>query len=65
MVAFLACFSRNHISGTEGISDESLKREDWARLIRKPIKGQGHVILDLCTPDGDLQRKVPNKWGKG
>lgn len=47
-----------HTKGTDGISDLSLKRQDWARLVRKPLKSKGHALLDVCTPDGDLQRKV-------
>lgn len=29
-----------------------------ARVIKAPIKKTGHVILDLCTPDGSLERLV-------
>ncbi|CAN0489715.1 unnamed protein product, partial [Laminaria digitata] len=42
--------------GTDGISDASLKRDDWARLIRKPLKAKGHALLDVCTPEGNIQR---------
>lgn len=44
--------------GTDGISDATLRREDWARLIRKPLKARGHALLDVCSPDGNIQRKV-------
>lgn len=44
--------------GTDGISDATLRRGDWARLIRKPLKAKGHALLDVCSPDGDIQRKV-------
>jgi hypothetical protein len=30
----------------------------WARLVRPPRKRSGHVVLDLCTPAGSLQRRV-------
>jgi ribosomal protein RSM22 (predicted rRNA methylase) len=30
----------------------------WARLVRAPRKRSGHVVLDLCTPSGSLQRRV-------
>lgn len=49
------------ITGTMGIHDENLARQDWARLVRKPLRGHGHVLLDLCTPDGEIQRKVKLK----
>jgi len=32
-----------------------------ARIIRSPIKKTGHVILDLCTHEGDLERRVVAK----
>ncbi len=32
-----------------------------ARVIRAPIKKTGHVILDLCTFEGDLDRRVVSK----
>ena len=28
----------------------------WSRLVRPPSKRSGHIILDLCTPAGSLQR---------
>lgn len=34
-----------------------------ARVIRKPMKRSGHVVLDLCTPDG-LQRQTVSKRDK-
>ncbi|CAN0448613.1 unnamed protein product, partial [Hapterophycus canaliculatus] len=49
-----ACFGE----GTDGISDAILKRDEWARLIRKPLKAKGHALLDVCTPEGNIQRKV-------
>ncbi|CAM9261680.1 unnamed protein product [Choristocarpus tenellus] len=49
--------------GSEGSSifDERLRREDWGRLIRKPIKGQRHVLLDVCSPDGKIERQIVSK----
>lgn len=44
--------------GTDGISDAILRRDDWARLIRKPLKAKGHALLDVCSPEGNIQRKV-------
>jgi len=33
-------------------------REDWARVVRSPIKNRGHVVMDVCTPQGRLERMV-------
>ena len=30
----------------------------WARVVRAPRKRSGHVVLDVCTPSGMLQRRV-------
>jgi ribosomal protein RSM22 (predicted rRNA methylase) len=32
-----------------------------ARIIKAPIKKTGHVILDLCTFEGDLERRIVSK----
>ncbi|KAJ2370857.1 37S ribosomal protein S22 [Coemansia sp. RSA 2610] len=28
----------------------------WPRIIAPPIKRKGHVVADVCTPDGQIQR---------
>lgn len=33
-----------------------LHREEWSRVIRSPIKCKGHVIMDVCNPDGEITR---------
>jgi len=33
----------------------------WARIVRPPLKRSKHVILDVCTPQGTLERRVPSK----
>ena len=33
----------------------------WARIIRHPRKNKKHVILDVCTPQGTLERRVVSK----
>ena len=33
----------------------------WARLARPPLKRTGHVILDVCTPQGTFERRVAAK----
>jgi hypothetical protein len=30
----------------------------WARLVRPPLKRGGHVILDMCTPQGTFERRI-------
>lgn len=30
----------------------------WSRMVREPLKKSGHVILDACTPTGQLQRAI-------
>lgn len=30
----------------------------WARLVRPPLKRGGHVILDVCTPQGTFERRI-------
>jgi len=38
-----------------------LRREEWARVVRSPIKSKGHVTVDLCVPSGVLTRSVLSK----
>ena len=33
----------------------------WARLVRPPLKRSKHVILDVCTPQGTLERRIASK----
>ena len=33
----------------------------WSRLVRAPLVGAKHVTLDVCTPQGELKRKVVSK----
>ena len=33
----------------------------WSRLIRPVIKKQKHQIMDLCTVDGNIERKIVAK----
>lgn len=42
---------------------EPVSRQNMARVIRKPLRKSGHVILDLCTADG-LQRKTVSRRDK-
>lgn len=37
--------------------------QDFSRIIRKPIKRPGHILLDLCTNDG-IKRKIISKSQK-
>jgi ribosomal protein RSM22 (predicted rRNA methylase) len=33
----------------------------FAKIVRPPLRRGGHVILDLCTPQGSMERWVPSK----
>jgi ribosomal protein RSM22 (predicted rRNA methylase) len=33
----------------------------WARLARPPLKRDGHVVLDVCTPQGTFERRVASR----
>jgi ribosomal protein RSM22 (predicted rRNA methylase) len=43
-------------SGTPGAGQ-------WARLVRPPLKRSGHVIVDVCSPQGTFERRVVAKGG--
>jgi ribosomal protein RSM22 (predicted rRNA methylase) len=36
--------------------DPKWNREEWARIVSTPMKNDGHVILDVCMPSGQLRR---------
>jgi len=38
-----------------------VEAEAWGRVVRKPRKRGGHVMLDLCAPDGTLEEEVVSK----
>lgn len=41
------------------------QRELLPRIIQTPLKRQGHVMLDVCTPAGTFERwTVPKSYGK-
>lgn len=31
---------------------------EWGRMVRKPLKKSGHVIIDLCSAEGELTRHI-------
>eukprot|EP00597_Dinobryon_sp_UTEXLB2267_P008023 CAMPEP_0170096082 /NCGR_PEP_ID=MMETSP0019_2-20121128/28358_1 /TAXON_ID=98059 /ORGANISM="Dinobryon sp., Strain UTEXLB2267" /LENGTH=294 /DNA_ID=CAMNT_0010317973 /DNA_START=56 /DNA_END=938 /DNA_ORIENTATION=- len=35
-----------------------LYRSEWARILRSPLKGKGHVTMDMCNPSGHIERTV-------
>ncbi|KAI7880515.1 Rsm22-domain-containing protein [Lichtheimia hyalospora FSU 10163] len=48
---------------TEG--DHASEAYTWSRLVQAPMKKQGHVIMDVCTNEGEIQRMVvPKSQGK-
>lgn len=38
--------------------EENLRKEaySWPRMVAPPMKRKGHVTMDTCCPDGELQR---------
>lgn len=34
---------------------------EWAKIVRPPLLAAKHVILDVCTPQGTMERRVPSK----
>jgi ribosomal protein RSM22 (predicted rRNA methylase) len=52
-------------TGFEYITQEQVSSLTLPRAILPPIKRRGHVILDLCTPAGTLERwTVPRSFSK-
>jgi ribosomal protein RSM22 (predicted rRNA methylase) len=43
------------------VTDASPVWGRWARLVRNPKKGRGHVVLDMCMPEGVLAKGVVSK----
>lgn len=38
---------------------------DWPRIIQPPLKKNGHVVLDVCSKEGEIQRMtIPKSQGK-
>jgi ribosomal protein RSM22 (predicted rRNA methylase) len=33
----------------------------WSRLTRQPLKRKGHIIIDVCAPEGQLKREIITK----
>ncbi len=42
-------------------NDALIKNPAFNRIVKKPMKRQGHVILDMCQKDGSLARQVIGK----
>jgi ribosomal protein RSM22 (predicted rRNA methylase) len=37
----------------------------WSRVLSPPLKRGGHVVMDLCTPDGNFERRIVGREGVG
>lgn len=46
-----------------GEADDDLEGEnlDWGRIVRPPLRRGKHVVMDVCTSDGTLERRVSSK----
>ena len=53
--------SSSSSSSSSSFSSTTPTRDGWGRLIRNPRKNKGHVLLDMCTPIGTLERVVVAK----
>jgi ribosomal protein RSM22 (predicted rRNA methylase) len=40
-----------------------LYREEWGRVLRSPIKGKGHITVDMCVPSGLIVRSILSRSG--
>ena len=38
-----------------------LHRKEWSRIIRSPIKANGHITFDVCAPNGKALRQILSK----
>ena len=48
----------------ENAAHEAIARDssdDWSRVIRQPMKRKGHVVFELCTPEGEIERATVAK----
>lgn len=43
------------------MSGKNEEKEYWGRLIRHPLRRGKHVVLDACTSEGQLERRVSSK----
>lgn len=48
---------------TSSLQAQTLQEQSlfWSRLMRPTIIRKGHVILDLCTPAGEIERRMISK----
>jgi ribosomal protein RSM22 (predicted rRNA methylase) len=46
-------------------SDITQQAYRWPRLIQPPLKKNGHVVMDVCASEGEIQRMIiPKSQGK-
>jgi ribosomal protein RSM22 (predicted rRNA methylase) len=52
-------------SSSSSVSEDFPLTTDLPRIVYQPLKRQGHVTIDLCTPAGKIERwTVPKSFGK-
>lgn len=38
---------------------------EWPRIIQPPLKNKGHIVIDVCSKEGEIQRMtIPKSQGK-
>lgn len=53
--------------GQRPTSDSTMETQsyEWPRIISPPLKKNGHVVLDVCSKEGEIQRMtIPKSQGK-
>jgi len=40
------------------IYEPTLKRKEWSRIIRTPLKRKGHILIDTCQSNGNVGRST-------
>ena len=49
------------IAKTSAAAAEARRGDYVGRVVKRPLKGKGHVTVDICTQAGELERRVFSK----
>lgn len=53
--------------GKRPATDDIMENQsyEWPRIIQPPLKKNGHVVMDVCSKEGEIQRMtIPKSQGK-